>query len=149
MRFLGRRHHEELPAWYGASDVLLAPSRQDSWAIPVVEAMAAGCAVIAGSYTGSSEAIEHGRSGFVVGGAGDPAEMAALVDGPLADRTVRTSIAERARRAAERFDSELLYPRHLETHHRAHEARLARLTVSPGTTASDRHDVRDRRVPVP
>jgi glycosyltransferase involved in cell wall biosynthesis len=149
VRFLGRRPHAELPAWYGASDVLLAPSRQDSWALPVVEAMAAGCAVIAGSYTGSSEAIEHGRSGFVVEGVGDPAEMASLVDGPLADRTVRTRIAEHARRAAEGFDSDRLYPRHLEMHYRAHEARLAGSTPKADVTAPDPPDARDRRVPVP
>ena len=56
VRFLGARPADVLPALYGASDVLLAPSRQDSWAMPVVEAMAAGCAVVASSFTGSCEA---------------------------------------------------------------------------------------------
>lgn len=126
VRFVGARSRDELPDWYGASDVFLAPSEQDSWAIPVIEAMAAGCPVIASRFAGSSEAVEQYGAGFVVDGAGDPKEMAQIVDSHLSDPHVRAATSDRARRAAPAFDSEALYPRHLEAHHRASEAGIAR-----------------------
>jgi glycosyltransferase involved in cell wall biosynthesis len=148
VRFLGGRPAEELPTWYAASDILLAPSYQDSWALPVIEAMAAGCVVIASSHSGSSRAIEHARSGFVVEGAGDPAEIAALIDGPLANRELRSRISENARRAVRPFDNEALYPQHLDAHYRAYERRLARQSTPRGAASRERRRSAERRSPV-
>ena len=123
VRFVGPRPRNELPDWYAASDAFVAPSQQDSWALPVIEAMASGCVVVASSFAGSSEVLDHGLSGFVVDGSGDPVEMAALLDGPLADPHARRHVSERARREAHRFDSEVLYGQHLDAHYRASERR--------------------------
>ena len=66
VRFLGRRSQAELPSWYSACDVFLLPSQQDSWAIPPVEALAAGRVVVVSEYTGSHEVLEHGARRYVV-----------------------------------------------------------------------------------
>lgn len=119
VRFLGRKPFEELPAWYAACDVLAVISRQDSWAIPVIEGMAAGRAVLASEYTGSNEAITNGRTGYVVSRDGDPGEIASLLDGPLADPATRAAIGAHAAADAHRFDAEVAYAELLDVYERA------------------------------
>ena len=133
VRFLGRRPQAELPSWYSACDVFVLPSRQDSWAIPPIEAMAAGRPVVVSEYTGSHEVVEEGANGYVVKGGGSPEEIAALLDGPLADPETRAAIGARAAAVAARFDYESLYPRFREAHRKAHELRLTRHEPSVGS----------------
>lgn len=127
VRFLGRVEHEQLPAQYAAADVLLLPSLQDAWGQPVLEAAACGVPSIVSGYTGAREIVEDGVSGFVVAGAGDPAEIAAVLDGPLAAAERRQAAGRRAAEIAATFDRELLYERLRAAHHRAHRRRLERL----------------------
>lgn len=90
--------------------MLAVVSQQDSWAIPVIEGMAAGRAVLTSEFNGSHEAIANGETGFVVEGAGDAWALAALLDGPLADLSVRAAIGSHAARAACRYDVEATHP---------------------------------------
>ena len=126
VRFLGSRPNEELPSWYSAADVLILPSQQDGWGIPVVEAMAAGCAVMTSEYTGAHEIIEHGVNGYVLEAAGRPDEIAALLAGPVRDYEQRRTVADRGVSTAARFDREALHPRWRAAEHRALELRLLR-----------------------
>jgi glycosyltransferase involved in cell wall biosynthesis len=130
IRFLGRRPHAELPDWYSAGDVLLLPSRNDAWGLPPIEAMAAGRIPVVSSFTGCSEAIEHGANGYVLSGAGSAAEIAALLDGPLADPATRTAVGSRAATDAQAFAWPKVYPRILEAHQRAYELRRSRLQAA-------------------
>lgn len=56
------------PTLYAASDVLVAPtdSLSESFGLTIVEAMAAGRAVIASEWDGYKELIAHGDTGFLV-----------------------------------------------------------------------------------
>ena len=126
VRFIGRCPLDELPAWYSAADVLLLPSRNDAWGLPPVEGMAAGRVPVVSSFSGCAEAIAHGANGYVLSGAGSAAEIAALLDGPLADPASRAVVGSRAVAAAEAFAWEALYPRILRAHHRAYELRRSR-----------------------
>jgi len=126
VRFLGRRPAHELRCWYAAGDVLVLPSRHDAWGLPVVEAMAAGRVAVASEYTGSREAIEDGVTGFVVANEGTPAQIAALLDGPLSDPEQRARIGERAASVAGRFRFDAIYPRLRDAYHRAYELRQSR-----------------------
>jgi glycosyltransferase involved in cell wall biosynthesis len=123
VRFFGPRPTEELGCWYAAADVLLLPSLQDAWGLPVVEAMAAGRVAVASEYAGSHEAIESGLTGYVVTNDGASAEIAALLDGPLSDPHNRATIGERAARAAAGYRFDAIYPRLLNAHRRAYERR--------------------------
>jgi glycosyltransferase involved in cell wall biosynthesis len=133
IRFLGRVRHEELPAMYAGCDVLLLPSRQDAWGQPVLEALACGRVAIASEYTGAHEILEHGVNGFVLDGAGRPEQIAALLDGPLADLETRRRIAERATATAARFDREPLYEQLRRAHHTAYARRLRHLREQAGS----------------
>ena len=126
VRFFGRRPHAELPALYSAGDVLLLPSRNDAWGLPAIDAMIAGRPPVVSSFTGCSEAIEHGENGFVLQGAGSAAEIAALLDGPLADPATRASVGSRAALDAQAFAWSKVYPRVLDAHRRAYELRRSR-----------------------
>ena len=130
IRFLGRRPYAELPGWYSAGDVLLLPSRNDAWGLPPIEAMIAERVPVVSSFTGCSEAIEHGANGYVLSGAGSAAEIAALLDGPLADPATRAAVGSRAAVDAQVFAWSKVYPRLLEAHRRAYELRRSRLQAA-------------------
>jgi glycosyltransferase involved in cell wall biosynthesis len=127
VRFLGRQPVGDLPKWYSAADALIALSDQDSWAMTVVEALAVGRVVIASEYTGSHEAIDHQRSGFVVGGAGNPSEVADLLSRIAAEPERRQAMMAAACEVALDYDLDVVFPRYRRAVHRAHDLRLRRL----------------------
>ena len=130
IRFLGRVEHEKLPALYSGADVVVLPSRQDAWGQPILEALACGRVVIVSEWAGAREVVRSGSNGFVVAGAGEPEEIAALLEGPATDPDVRARIAVTARSTAALYDRGLLYQRLRQAHHHAYELRLARSRAS-------------------
>jgi glycosyltransferase involved in cell wall biosynthesis len=121
IRLLGRRPPAELPAFYSAADVFVLPSQQDSWALPVTEALAASRVVVASEYAGSSDLIVDGANGYVLEGPGSAGALAALLDGPLADPETRAAVAGRARDAVVPYDYEARYAQYREAHWHAYE----------------------------
>jgi D-inositol-3-phosphate glycosyltransferase len=66
VRFLDPRPHEKLPTVYPAAEVLVAPSRTESFGLAALEAQACGVPVVAAGVGGLRTVVEHGRSGFLV-----------------------------------------------------------------------------------
>lgn len=65
--FAGAVPSDEIDSFYHAADVTILPSRFDGWGMPLLEAAAAGCALIGSDMAGASSAvIEPGRNGFAV-----------------------------------------------------------------------------------
>lgn len=126
VRLFGRRPSGELPSWYSAADVVLLPSERDVWGIPVIEGLAAGRVVAVSAFAGASQVIENGRNGFILDRDGHPDQIAALLDGPLADPRARKVVEAAGRNAAAPFDTEIVYRRFRAAHHRAYALRLAR-----------------------
>ncbi len=123
VHFLGHVRREQLAEFYSAADLVVLPSRQDAWGHPVIEGMAAGRVVAVSESAGAHEVVREGENGFVLRGSGSAEEIASLIDGPLSDPEVRRRIGEEARRTAELFDRDELFPRVVEAHHRAHHLR--------------------------
>lgn len=69
----------------------------------IVEGMLAGCAVVASGPGGPAEIVRDGVDGVLVP-AGDPAVLAEALDRLVADRGLRTRLAEAAPARAARFD---------------------------------------------
>jgi glycosyltransferase involved in cell wall biosynthesis len=96
--FLG--HRTDVPDLLAACDVFALPSLYEGTSLAVLEAMAAGRAVIGSSIGGTSELIEDGSSGLLVP-PGDAAALAAGLRRLLADSALRDSLAAGARRRVE------------------------------------------------
>jgi glycosyltransferase involved in cell wall biosynthesis len=83
-----------------ASDVVVHPSHAESFGLAVLEAMAAGKAVVAAATDGPRLLIEDGVSGVLVE-PGNIQELTAAVARLLGDGGVRASLGVNAARAAE------------------------------------------------
>lgn len=65
-KFLGWIEHDSLPDIYSAGDMLLMPSRFDTFGNVIVEAFACGCPVISYSTKGPRDIIGNEKSGYLV-----------------------------------------------------------------------------------
>jgi len=100
-RFLGWRR--DVRTVYAAADVVALTSRNEGSPVSIIEAMAAGRAVVCTDVGGVSDVVTLGVSGILVPH-GDPAALAAAIDRLLADPAARERLGNEARRA--------VYPRY-------------------------------------
>ena len=102
--FLG--HSDEVPSLLRACDLFVHPARWEGFGRVVVEAMAAGCPVVASGVDGIKEVIEHEHSGLLVP-ADDPKALAAAIGRMQADPSLARRLRATARlRAQTRFGAE-------------------------------------------
>jgi glycosyltransferase involved in cell wall biosynthesis len=121
--FLGRlRDDASLVAAYSAADVMVVPSRQESFCQTATEAMACGTPVVAFGATGLLDLIEHQQSGYLA----EPYQVEDLARGiawVLADRDRHAGLAQRARRkVVGEFALEKVTQRYLDLYETALEA---------------------------
>lgn len=65
VHFWGFKQKEELPLFYGLSDIFVFPSYYDIWGLVCIEAMSAQLPVMSSIYAGvTSDLIENGLNGF-------------------------------------------------------------------------------------
>ena len=100
IRFAPPQPHHLLSTWYRAADVVVVPSRSESFGLVALEAAACGRPVVAAAVGGLRTVVQDGRTGFLVDGH-DPDAFAdrireLLDDEGLAADLGRTA-AERAR----------------------------------------------------
>ncbi|MBA2620185.1 MAG: glycosyltransferase family 4 protein [Acidobacteria bacterium] len=84
---------------YRALDVFVSASRIEPFGLVIVEAMAAGCAVVATETDGGREIIEEGKTGRLVP-LENPRALAAAVIEILSDENLRRDLGANACRAA-------------------------------------------------
>ena len=96
VRLLGARPHAELPALYGAADVLVLASSREGWANVLLESMACGTPVVATNIWGNPEVVQEPAAGVIVErGAGAIAEGVRRVAAGTPDRAATRAYAER------------------------------------------------------
>jgi UDP-glucose:(heptosyl)LPS alpha-1,3-glucosyltransferase len=86
--------------FYAAADVYVSPSREDSFGLPVAEAMACGLPVITSSFAGVAENIEDGVTGFVLQDPRDVSKLAELIYQLETNADLRSNLGEAAARKA-------------------------------------------------
>ena len=86
---------DDTPALYRGVTILVQPSRQESFSLVLLEAMASGCCVVAAALPHYPELLEHGVTGFLYA-PGDVPALVALLEPLLAE----PSRAEAVGRAA-------------------------------------------------
>jgi len=99
------RCHFEAPrqdvlSFYAATDLYVSPSLEDSFGLPVAEAMACGLPVITSVFSGVAEFIQGGVNGFVLRDPGNSQALAQLLDALIRDPERRRHIGEAAAKTA-------------------------------------------------
>ena len=80
VRFVEPRPHHQLSTLYRAADVIVVPSRSESFGLVALEAAACGRPVVAAAVGGLSTLVDDGRTGVLLHSR-DPGEWAAALDG--------------------------------------------------------------------
>lgn len=102
VRFVPPVAHAGLADYYRAADVLLLPSRSETFGLVAAEAQACGLPVVAARVGGLPHVVSHGESGLLVDG-WDPDDHAAAVERLLDDPDLGARLREGAVRWAGRF----------------------------------------------
>ncbi len=102
--FLGRVPDAELPGCYRAADLYVSPALGgESFGIVLLEAMAAGRAVVASDLPGYRSVVADGQTGLLVP-PGEPVALAAAIGQLLDDPVRRAGLAAAGQRAAAGYD---------------------------------------------
>lgn len=103
IHFTGRVPQMDLPAFYNLAEMFVFPSLYEGFGIPILEAMACGCPVIA-SKTGALPEIAGNAAAFI-----DPYdidEMSATMHKVLADEDFRQDLIEKGYKQVKKFSWE-------------------------------------------
>jgi D-inositol-3-phosphate glycosyltransferase len=91
--------HHLLSTYYRAADVVLVPSRSESFGLVALEAAACGTPVVAAAVGGLRTLVEHGRTGFLVERR-DPEVFASYAEHVLESPALAAELSLRAARRA-------------------------------------------------
>lgn len=106
--FWGKLPNQQLPDYYAAADIFIAPSITDSsgdtegQGITLVEAMASGTAIISTNTGGISEVIEHGQTGLLVPSQ-SPTDLKSALEQLLSSRKMREMMANKGKQSAQNY----------------------------------------------
>ncbi len=92
---------EDVLDFYAAADLYVSPSREDSFGLPVAEAMACGLPVITSLCAGVAALIRDGVDGFVLRQLDDCEELARMLQRLHVDEVLRRSVGAAAANAAQ------------------------------------------------
>jgi D-inositol-3-phosphate glycosyltransferase len=105
--------HQVLARYYQSADVLLVPSRSESFGLVAVEAQACGLPVVAANVGGLSYAVADGSSGFLIEG-WDPSDYTAAAASILRDEELASRLSKGGIEYAEQFSWEATANRFIE-----------------------------------
>lgn len=96
---------QELMNIYRDADIFLFPSHTDTQGLVIVEAMAAGCPVIAVHGAGQADIIVHGQNGFLVSNA---FEKASAIMRLVGDSSLLMGMRHNAKKTAQRYHPDMV-----------------------------------------
>lgn len=99
VHFVG--HQDDTFPWYDTFDVLVVPSRAESFSQVILEIMAAGKAVVASASGGLQHAVVDGETGYLVR-PGDPVALAEALERLIEDPELAARLGSEGRRRFER-----------------------------------------------
>lgn len=94
---------DDVMKFYAAADAYLGPSLEDSFSLPVLEAMACGLPVIASAKAGVSEIISAGLNGLLLHDPRDVDELVTLIRTLVSDQSLRTLLVSNALKTAAHY----------------------------------------------
>lgn len=128
LNWMGHLHDDAtLALLYSAADVMVVPSRLESFCQTGSEAHACGCPVVAFNATGLRDVVEHGKTGYLA----EPyssEDLATGIEWVLADDDRHAHLSTNARERAVRLWSySSVVPKYLEVYQRAMSTRACQL----------------------
>ena len=94
---------EDVRSFYAAADVMVAPSLEDSFNLPVLEAMACGLPCIVSPKAGMSEWLAHGFDALLLRDPEDDGEIAEAIRVLVGGAQLRQTLAENGIATAKKF----------------------------------------------
>jgi glycosyltransferase involved in cell wall biosynthesis len=101
VRFLPPRRDVE--HYFAAADAYVGPSLEDTYALPVVEAMACGLPVIVSSRAGASNVATQGVDALILNDPKDATELTRLIRQLYSDESLRSRLGDRAAATARKY----------------------------------------------
>jgi len=95
--------HNDVLQFYAAADAYIAPSLEDAFAIPPLEAMACGLPVVVSRRAGVSELITDECDGLILEDPSDAHELAVKIQRLYENTKLRQTLGENGRETAERY----------------------------------------------
>lgn len=106
VRFLGELDHEQLCRVFAAADIMVLPSRSETWGFVLNEAMEFGLPLVVTDAVGAGPDLVHpGENGFIVP-SGDECALCEALEKLIKDHELRTTMGEASRRIVEHFSPE-------------------------------------------
>ena len=102
VHFVPPQPHHILSTYYRAADIVLVPSRSESFGLVALEAAACGVPVVASAVGGLLSLVDDRRTGRLVDGR-DPADYAKAIAEILDDDALRSSMSQAAVERAGRY----------------------------------------------
>jgi D-inositol-3-phosphate glycosyltransferase len=102
VRFVPPQPHHILSTYYRAADVVVVPSRSESFGLVALEAAACGIPVVASAVGGLQSLVDHGATGALVPDR-DPRDFARELDRILDDPLLGASMSVAASARASRY----------------------------------------------
>ena len=103
VRFVGSVTHEQIGTYYNAADVVVMPSRYESFGLVAAEAMASGVPVVASRVGGLASTVADGVTGYLIPWR-SPDLFARQLDRLLGDEALRARMGEDAAEAMRVYD---------------------------------------------
>ena len=103
VHFLGQLNREELLAYYADSDLFILPTREDCFALVILEAMCSGLPIICSKYAdGAYDLIEEGKNGFIIEPY-DETKFAESIEKVLGSKEIRENMQKNSKEILEKF----------------------------------------------
>jgi glycosyltransferase involved in cell wall biosynthesis len=130
LEFTGRVPLQSVSKYLASTDICVFPSRWESFGFVVLEAMAAGRAIVCTGNGGMAELVDRGQYGLLVPPK-SPRDIAAQVNRLLDNPKLRHELGHKARhQGLRRFTSSSVIPLQIQSYERAIARRQQVLTRS-------------------
>lgn len=104
IHFHGARSREAAAEFFRSADIFVLPSNTESYGVVLLQAQAAGCAILSTKTIGAKSLLKDGETGLLVD-VGDEQGLRDGLEKLITDRDLRAKLSKNARSAVENYDN--------------------------------------------